>query len=69
MDEFGVRCPPGARDHLREARARWRTIQTWAVVRDAPVEAARSLREVGYDVTWRGPGDEPTGHTTRLHEM
>lgn len=50
MDEFGVDHGPDARGVLREARARWRIIQTRAAARDAPEAAAECLRDLGYQV-------------------
>lgn len=39
------------RDTLRSGRAKWRRIQTRAVVRDAPMEAAAQLAKMGYKVS------------------
>lgn len=50
VEEFGVDTAPGADEALREGRETWRRGQTGASVRDAPEEAARVLRSLGYDV-------------------
>lgn len=42
---------PNWRALLREGRAKWRRIQTRAVVRDAPAVAADQLESMGYTVT------------------
>jgi hypothetical protein len=41
---------PGWRAHVEEGRERWRYRQAATVTRDAPEEAARVLRELGYTV-------------------
>jgi hypothetical protein len=53
---------PGAdcwESDLREGRARWRRIQTRAVVRDAPGEAVAVLTALGYSVTPPEAGELP----------
>jgi len=50
---------------LQEGRAHWRRIQTRAVVRDAPGEAAAELATLGYTVTPPSDGDRPE-RTDRL---
>lgn len=53
------------RESLRAGRAKWRRIQTRAVVRDAPAEAASQLAAMGYTVA---PPDDghPQERTERL---
>jgi hypothetical protein len=53
------------RETLRSGRAKWRRIQTRAVVRDAPAEAAAQLAAMGYAVA---PPDDghPAERTERL---
>jgi hypothetical protein len=41
---------PDWRTHVEEGRERWRCRQAAAVTRDAPEEAARVLREMGYTI-------------------
>ena len=41
----------GWRQHVEDGRARWRLRQAAVVARDAPEEAARVLRNLGYTVT------------------
>lgn len=53
------------RDTLRSGRAKWRRIQTRAVVRDAPAEAAAQLMAMGYTVTAPDAGHGPE-RTERL---
>ena len=49
--EFGVDTGNGWQEVLDAARAEWRRQQLGAAVRDCPAEAARVLRELGWDVT------------------
>jgi hypothetical protein len=49
--DCGFQGKPGWEAELRQGRARWRRIQTRAVVRDAPAEAAAELIALGYTVT------------------
>lgn len=53
------------RETLRSGRAKWRRIQTRAVVRDAPAEAAAQLAAMGYNVTIPDGGHAPE-RTDRL---
>lgn len=55
--EFEVDTVDGASEALRDGRARWRRRQIGTAVRDAPGEAVRVLREMGYQVT--DPADGP----------
>jgi hypothetical protein len=50
QDEFGLDTGDGWKDALANGRARWRRQQVGAAVRDAPGEAIRVLRELGYQV-------------------
>lgn len=50
VEEFGIDTADGALDALAAGREKWRRHQTGAVVRDAPEEAVRVLRELGYMV-------------------
>lgn len=64
-EEFGLETGsrwPRVRD---EARAAWRRTQVAASVRDAPEEAVRVLRELGYTVEGE-PLDERQDYLTRL---
>lgn len=47
----------GWQEHVEAGRERWRRRQVATVVRDVPDEAARVLRELGYEV--RAPDPEP----------
>jgi hypothetical protein len=51
LHEFGVDRHPDAMTVIAEGRERWRRRQIGTSVRDAPDEAARVLRELGYNVT------------------
>ncbi|MEP9381119.1 hypothetical protein [Nocardioides sp. KR10-350] len=69
ITEFGVDTQPDAQQVIEEGRARWRRRQTAAIVRDAPAEAVRVLREeLGYQVIepTTGPADERLGNLTRF---
>ncbi|WP_143517140.1 hypothetical protein [Pseudonocardia sp. MH-G8] len=57
LHEFGVDRQPDAPHVLREGRERWRRRQIAALVRDAPDEAVRVLRDLGYAVA--DPTDGP----------
>jgi hypothetical protein len=59
VTEFCVETEPGAQQVLDEGRAAWRRRQVGALVRDAPAEAARVLRELDYDVTEPTTGPAP----------
>lgn len=60
IEEFGVN-PEGsvkaAREVLADSRETWRRAQVATVVRDAPSEAVRALREMGYQIA--PPEDGP----------
>ena len=43
---------------LADGRAKWRRIQTRAVVRDSPAEAIAALTAMGYTVSPRAGGDD-----------
>ena len=49
----------GWRDVIANGRAKWRRLQTRAVVRDAPGEAAEALRALGYSVDPPEAGEVP----------
>lgn len=68
VSEFGVRTETHAQRALDEGRARWRRRQIGTSVRDAPEEAARVLRELGYDVVMPedGPAVERTANLVRF---
>jgi hypothetical protein len=57
--EFGVDLERGAQTVLDEGRARWRRRQIGAAVRDAPEEAVRVLRELGYPIEDHPDGPQP----------
>jgi hypothetical protein len=68
VQEFGVDRPDGALQALRAGRESWRRKQIASVVRDAPEDAARVLRELGYDV--HGPQDVlPADNIDRLQRL
>lgn len=67
--EFGIRCVDGWHDAIAESRQRFRSIQLRAAVRDAPREAARELRSLGYQVDWTGVEAEPEGAPNRMREI
>lgn len=50
QDEFGLDAGAGWQSALAKGRAEWRRQQVGAAVRDAPAEAVRVLREMGYTV-------------------
>lgn len=56
-DEFGLKPGPNWEEVRNKARMDWRRSQTASAVRDAPEEATRVLRSLGYVVTG-GPGEE-----------
>lgn len=63
--DCGFKGGPDWRESLRSGRAKWRRIQTRAVVRDAPAEAADQLSKMGYTVT-PPDGGHPEERTNRL---
>ncbi len=50
IHEFGVDCPSTAVESLAQGREAWRRTQVRSAVRDAPDEAVRALREMGYAI-------------------
>lgn len=73
IEEFGIDVPggdlPAARETLADGRETWRRSQVGAAVRDAPNEAVRVLRELGYQIDWEGSGPEPAGQPERLRAL
>lgn len=63
--DCGFQSKEGWEVDLREGRARWRRIQTRAVVRDSPSEAAAELIALGYTIA-APPGGEPPERIDRL---
>lgn len=57
--EFKFDLHAGAVQLLQEGRERWRRRQTGALVRDAPEEAVRVLKSLGYTVTEPPGGPRP----------
>lgn len=57
IHEFRIDVLPGTPAVLAEGRERWRRRQIAALVRDAPDEAIRVLRELGYDVSAPATGE------------
>lgn len=64
-NEFEVDVQPGFQAVLDDSRARWRRRQIAASVRDAPQEAVRVLRAMGYTIASPTDG-EPPERTDRL---
>jgi hypothetical protein len=64
IDEFGVDATPDAHRFITEGRVRWRRLQTATVTRECPAEAARALRDLGYEVT--PPSSIPPESSGRL---
>lgn len=65
ISEFGIDRLPGAEAMLCAGRERWRRRQIATLVRDAPDEAVRVLRELGYGVA--DPKDGPVpARTSKL---
>ena len=70
--EFNVVPSPDqetALEALRAGRAAWRVHQLGAAVADNPAVAVRVLKELGYEITWRGEGTEPEARMDRLREL
>ena len=65
VDELGFDHEPGAQAAIDAGRVRWRRRQLAAMVRDDAEEAARVLRELGYDVAVPAAGPRPA-RTDRL---
>jgi hypothetical protein len=63
--DCGFQGADGWEAALQDGRARWRRIQTRAVVRDSPAEAATELTALGYTVTPPSDGTRPE-RTDRL---
>jgi hypothetical protein len=63
FDEFGFDKLPSAREAVEAGRERWRRMQIATLVRDAPDEAVRTLKELGYTIT--DPPDGPRPVTRR----
>lgn len=61
VEEFGCEAEGGWMERLEHGREGWRRIQTKAVVRDAPQDAAEALSSIGYEVT--PPAGEHPGDT------
>lgn len=57
QEEFGLECGQQWHRVRDEGREEWRRKQIAAATRDAPSEAIRVLRELGYTVTGDGAGD------------
>lgn len=68
VEEFGIDCQPGWIERIEAGRDDWRRIQTRAVVRDAPEEAAAALESLDYVVS-RPPAGAPTGSPDRLRKF
>jgi hypothetical protein len=72
IEEFGVR-PSGSRGESKAAlasgRREWRLQQTAAAVRDAPAEAARVLRDLGYTVKRQGGDGQQEHHAGQPHRL
>ena len=68
MYEFGIDVHGDARSVIAEGRARWRRHQTAAAVRDAPAEAVRVLRALGFKVEEPDDGPPPE-RTDRLERF
>lgn len=68
VSEFGVTTEPGAQAVIDAGRARWRRHQIGASVRDAPEEAVRVLRDMGYvvETPQTGPPAERLDRLTRF---
>jgi hypothetical protein len=65
IKDCGFQGADGWEADLQQGRARWRRIQTRAVVRDSPGEAAAELSALGYTVTPPAEGELPE-RTDRL---
>ncbi len=63
--DCGFQGADGWAGTLRDGRARWRRIQTRAVVRDSPAQAAAELAALGYTVTPPADAERPE-RTDRL---
>lgn len=66
ITECGFDHKEGWMDAVNEHRAEWRAIQTRAVARAMPAEAAYALRELGYEVTPPLEGEPGPGRKARF---
>jgi hypothetical protein len=66
ITECGVDALEGWESAVEESRAEWRAIQTKAVTRAMPAEAAEALRLIGYTVTPPPEGDPEPGRKARF---
>lgn len=64
ISEFGIDNNEGALEALRDSREQWRRRQLRVAVRDAPQDAAATLRALGYEVT--APTPVPVDNMMRL---
>lgn len=64
--EFCIDSERDSLDVLERGRTKWRRDQVAACTRDAPDEAIRSLRDLGYSVEWVGEDPAPTERTDKL---
>ncbi|XKH56948.1 hypothetical protein LG293_01995 [Citricoccus nitrophenolicus] len=69
IDEFGIDDAKDAREALHVGRQAWRQTQTKSAVRDDPQSAVEVLRQLGYEVDWRGGGEEPQSRLDRLQAL
>lgn len=69
IDEFGIDDAKDAREALQRGRQAWRQTQTRSAVRDDPQSAVEVLQGLGYDIQWRGDGDEPHARLDRLQTL
>ena len=60
VNEIGLDAEPGAQAAIDAGRVRWRRRQLSAMVRDDAEEAARVLRDLGYEVTTPTAGSRPS---------
>ena len=65
IEDFGFDAKPGRRTAVAEGRERWRRYQLRAAVRDAPSDAADTLRLLGYTIT-DPPNGAPPDSITKL---
>ena len=67
IHEFKIDVLPGAQTVLSEGRERWRRRQIGTLVRDAPDEAVRVLKELGYDASPPATGDREANSVALHH--
>ncbi len=65
VEEFGIDSVDTWRSHLASGREKWRRTQLKAAVRDAPEDAAETLRSLGYDVV---AAEAPPDNTASLRQ-